>query len=94
MDLVIGILPIDGTSKNGKEFHFHEVSVLTSEASPRQVGQRAIVYTLFDDDELANTIAYKLQEAIKEGVSGLSVKKIKSHYSNGKRYLDYVDFSN
>lgn len=91
MDLIIGILPIDGTSKNGKEFHFHEVSVLTSEVVPRQVGQRAITYTLYDDEEMANSIAFKLQESIKAGVQGLSVRKLKSHYSNGRRYLDYVD---
>lgn len=93
MYLIIGILPKDGKNRNGKEYHFHEVSILPSENDPRQIGQRALTCLLFDDDELANEISFKLSEALKAGQMHLEAKKLKSHFAQGRQILDYVELA-
>lgn len=93
MDLIIGILPKDGKNRDGKEYHFFEISILPSEKDPRQVGQRSVTALLFDDDELANEIVFKLSEAIKNGVRHLEATKIKSHFANGRQYIDRIDLA-
>ncbi len=93
MDLIIGILPKDGKNREGKEYHFYEISILPSKNDSRQVGQRAVTGLLFDDDELANEISFKLNEAILSGAMHLQATKIKSHYAQGRLYIDRIDLA-
>lgn len=92
MERIIGFLPIEGVSRSTKQpFRFYEVSVLPSTSPEKQIGQRALVLQL-NNEELANELAFKLQQAIKDGKVSLDCNKIISHYSNGRNVLDYVVF--
>ena len=77
---IIGFVPIEGVVRQTNQpFRFYEVSCLPLEKEDKVIGTRAKVFQL-NDDELANELAYKLSQALKDGSDCLTVDRVISHY--------------